>query len=122
MNIPIKEIKRIREELNFTHIVIFGVDANNKQYVATHGLTAKNAKEAAEAGNKLKSVLGWPEALCNDKPLERICKNCNWYEPDYGIFCANGWTRDGSDGYCLLEPEKIPTKANSKCSFFEPRI
>ena len=122
MNISIKKVKQIREELKLTHIVIFGVDANGRQYVATHGETEKNAKEAAIAGNKLKSVLGWPDYLCHDKPLERKCGNCEYYEPDYGIFTANGWTQDGSKGKCLLTPYKTPTIIKSKCSAFEPKL
>ena len=95
MNIAIKKVKQIREELGFIHLIIFGIDENGKQYVATHRLSKKDAKEAAEAGNRLKLCLGWPENLCRSKPLERICKNCEWYEPDYGIYCATGWTEDG---------------------------
>ena len=76
MGISIKKVKEIREELQLTHIIIFGIGKDGKQYVATHGKTVKNSKEAAEAGNHLKKMLGWPDNLCKDVPLERICKNC----------------------------------------------
>ena len=85
MTIPISEAKNIREQLGMTHVVIFAVDKNGKQYVVTHGETIHNAKEAAKAGNKLKDVLGWPKDLCKSTPLPRIHKNCIYYEADYGI-------------------------------------
>lgn len=33
------------------------------------------------------------------------CGNCRYYQPDYGTWCMNGWTGDGSNGRCLLEPQ-----------------
>lgn len=119
--IPIKEAKRIREELGLTHIVIFGVNAEGQQHVATHGETRQNAREAAKAGNKLKAALGWPEDLCKAQPLERICKNCAYYKPDYGMWCFNGWSGDGSRGDCLVEPKTQRVGAESGCRYFEPR-
>jgi hypothetical protein len=35
------------------------------------------------------------------------CKECRYYKPDYGIFTATGWTGDGSNGYCCVEPKRI---------------
>ena len=34
------------------------------------------------------------------------CKDCRYYEPYYGTFTGTGWTRDGSSGYCYVEPKK----------------
>jgi hypothetical protein len=28
------------------------------------------------------------------------------YKPDHGLCCANGWTTDGSSGFCTLESVK----------------
>ena len=38
---------------------------------------------------------------------EKTCRNCAYYKPDYGIFCVNGWSRDGSTGYCYWEPKRL---------------
>jgi hypothetical protein len=122
MNVGIARVKRWREEIGATHLVVFAVDKDGQQVVATHGQTERNAKEAAKAGNKLKSALGWPETLCHANPLERICKNCTFYKPDYGIHCFNGWSGDGSRGRCLATPTHPPltTSADDKCAQFEP--
>ena len=120
--ISVKETKRIREHLNCTHIVIFGVDENGNQHVATHGETAQNAIEAAKAGNNLKEALGWDSALCRSMPVTRNCKNCFYYKPDYGHHCMNGWSQDGSTGHCEYEIENIATDAESKCHCFQPKV
>ena len=54
--------------------------------------------------------------------MDKICKNCFYYEPDYGIFCANGWSQDGSAGYCLFMPKEVKKEASSKCSNFRPKF
>lgn len=93
MKIKISEVKKIREELNMTHLVIFAIDKNNNYHVATHGDTVFHAKEAAEAGNNLKKKLGFPDNLCKSKPLERIHRNCEFYKQgrpggyEYGLCC-----------------------------------
>jgi hypothetical protein len=120
MSIPISQAKQIREQLGATHLVIFAVDSAGIQHVATHGLTEQNAKEAAKAGNKLKAALGWDDALCHARPLQRICKNCTYYKPDYGTWCFNGWSGDGSEGWCQVMPERVGVDAKGKCSLFEP--
>lgn len=48
-----------------------------------------------------------PETKTPTQNIKPVCKNCIYYEPDYGIFCVNGWSKDGSKGYCNLEPKKI---------------
>lgn len=121
-NMPISKAKEIREELGLTHIVIFGVDEDGNQYVATHGLSDQNAREAAIAGNKLKTALGWPENLCKDKPLARVHKNCAFYKQDFGMHCFNGWTGDGREGYCLAFPDSRKKYDGEEhgCIYFQP--
>jgi len=104
--ISIPKVKAIREDLGATHLVVFAIAENGQQHIATHGKTQVNANEAAKAGNKLKVALGWPGDLCTAAPLERKCKNCDFYKPDYGIHCCNGWSQDGSHGFCLYEPKE----------------
>jgi len=123
MNINIAQAKEWRESIDATHLVVFAVSRDGRQHVATHGETERNAKEAAKAGNRLKAALGWPGDLCQAKPVERKCKNCSFYKPDYGVFCFNGWSGDGSSGHCLwLAHPRVATRRDDKCSNFEPRI
>lgn len=79
--ITVKRAKELREEFGFTHLIIFGVDKEGNQHLATHGNNKINAEESAKAGNIIKENLGWPKDLCNSKPLERICNNCDFWEP-----------------------------------------
>ena len=49
-----------------------------------------------------------------------ICKGCRFYEPDYGIFTATGWTRNGSEGLCHIEPRAIRVYGERiACRYFE---
>ena len=120
-SISIATAKEIRETLDATHLVIFAVGADGVQHVATHGATAQNAQQAADAGNRLKTALGWPEKLCTTKPLARRCENCAFWKVDYGMHCMNGWTGDGSEGYCRYEVKQVKTAKDSICHHFEPR-
>lgn len=103
--IPIKKAKQIRVELGLTHLVIFGITPDGIQHVATHGDSKLNANEAANAGNKLKKELGWPLDLCNSKPIERICENCEYWQRNeihYSERIPKPWP-----GKCLWLPQKI---------------
>jgi len=47
------------------------------------------------------------------------CKDCLYYEPDYGMFTATGWTGDGSKGYCCLEPKRVFVDGKRiRCRYF----
>ena len=84
-NIPIKLGKVFREQLGWSHFVMFGIDKNGMQHVVTHGEMKVDAKEAADFGNKLKKAAQWPENLCRDKPLERRCPNCAYCQETSGF-------------------------------------
>ena len=124
MKLKISQVKTWRESINATHLIVFFILDDGSQHVATHGKTPKNAIEAANMGNGLKTTLGWPEALCHEKPLERICKNCTYYKPDYGVHCFNGLSRDGTDGHCLNKPTNARPRVleSDMCSLFEPKL
>lgn len=48
-----------------------------------------------------------------------ICKECLYYEPDYGTWGVFGWSKDGSKGYCCVEPKRILVDGNRvKCRYF----
>ena len=121
MRISIQDIKAIRENMGVTHLVVFAIAPDGSQHVATHGEMECDAKEAAEAGNKLKHALGWPDELCRDKPLQRIHDNCAFYEKDWGIHCFNGWSGDGRHGFCCIEQKKVSVIGEERaCKEFQP--
>ena len=122
MDIKINAAKEIADEYGWPVVVIFAADYDGQQHVTTYGTTNLDSKNAAKAGNNLKKSLGWPENLCQSVPVERICENCRFYDPDYGIHCFNGWSGDGSSGWCLVEPGKEKREGkNVACRFFEGR-
>jgi hypothetical protein len=119
--ITIKKGKEIREDLGMAQLIIFAIDEKGIQHVVTHGKTVADAREAAAAGNNLKHHLGWPTDLCRSSALERICKNCHFFKPDYGTYCFNGWSGDGSKGNCSLEPRLVQVTQGQGCRQFEPK-
>jgi hypothetical protein len=117
--IPIKKVKQIREDLNLSAIVIYGIDAEGREHVSTHGKMRLEASIAAELGNKLKKILDWPANKCNSKPLERICSHCEYWQRGYhrpgDVILAN------QDGKCLYEPAKVLRyEKDTACGRFEP--
>ena len=121
MSIPIAEAKRIREKLGATHLVLFAIDQEGSQVVATHGQTTAQAKEAAAAGNKLKAALGWPTDLCQAKPLDRTCGNCAYFQKERGTFYMNSGYDERVYGHCMAEPKPIGRAATDcACLHFEP--
>lgn len=47
------------------------------------------------------------------------CKDCKYYKADWGMWCVNGWSKDGSTGWCRYEPAHIATRGNDECSHFD---
>jgi len=119
--IKISEAKKIREQFEFTHLVIFGIGKDNRQHVATHGDTQAHAKEAAKLGDELKKLLNWPDHLCNSKPLERICENCSFFQRGYHR--PGDVIQSNMHGKCMFNPEPIKRyEQNRACGNFEPII
>jgi len=117
--ISIKEAKEIREQYNYTQLVILGVKKDGSQCIATSGDTTTNAQCAADLGNYFKKKLDWPDKKCHTKPLERICKKCSfWKDLHY----------DRSEpipyylkGLCYYEPVKADRCENDiSCIHFDP--
>jgi hypothetical protein len=67
MEIAIEKAKSIREELGATHLVILAADSAG-DCVATHGDTERHSLAAANTGNELKKLLGFPESMTNSQP------------------------------------------------------
>lgn len=52
---------------------------------------------------------------------EECCGNCRYYKPDYGVFCVNGWSQDGTKGDCTVEPVKVRTTVEGFCRHFDKK-
>lgn len=121
MEISIKKIKEIRENLDLTHLVIFGIDSTGEHHVATHGRSRIHAIEAAEMGNSLKEELEWAKALCRSRPLDRICEHCDFWQ--YHKIEPGDRVPENLPGECLFEPDKHARRAKDRaCSCFEPKV
>ena len=48
------------------------------------------------------------------------CKECLYYEPDYGTWGVFGWSGDDSKGYCCVEQVFVDGK-RVKCRYFLPK-
>jgi len=52
-----------------------------------------------------------------------ICKECLYYEPDYGTWGVFGWSGDGTKGYCCVEPKRVFVDGNRiKCRYFLSKV
>jgi hypothetical protein len=107
--------KIFREQLRWTHFVMFGIDEDGTQHVVTHGKTESDANECATFGNKLKKEIRWPADLCRSKPLERVCKNCSYSKSHRCL--------DSHYYVCYLERKTIEVDRDRRaCRDFEPRV
>ncbi len=62
MNIPIKALEELSKKYGYDHIICFATKGKT-QYVATYGRTIEECDQAAQFGDKMKDMLGWPESL-----------------------------------------------------------
>ena len=64
MRIPIKALKELAQKYDLSHVIIFAHDRDGEtDRIATYGWTIVQCSEAADFGNRLKDVLGWPASL-----------------------------------------------------------
>ncbi len=61
--VTISELQEIATRHGYTHIVMLSIKPGNFQFVATFGETIEQSDQAAQMGNRLKDLLGWPERL-----------------------------------------------------------
>lgn len=119
--IKINEIRRIREQLHFTHLVIFGIDESGTHHVLTHGKTRNNAIQAARIGNDLKEKMNWPISSCNTAPLERICSNCDFWQRGYHR--PGDVIQDNQVGKCIFRSDPVVRfEKDIGCGIFSPII
>ncbi|MFA6159166.1 MAG: hypothetical protein WC763_06110 [Candidatus Paceibacterota bacterium] len=70
VGIPISAAQRIADEFDKNQVIIVTWDAKHgKTHVTTYGRTKEECEQAAVGGNLVKRALGWPENLCNAKPV-----------------------------------------------------
>ncbi len=64
MHIPIKALKKLANEYNLSHIVLFAHHPDeNKDHIVTYGKTLEACSQAADFGNTLKDHMDWPKSL-----------------------------------------------------------
>jgi hypothetical protein len=51
--------------------------------------------------------------------MQEKCKNCKFWEKDYGYWTFTGWTQMHSNkGFCHFDPHLIPKTENDFCYHF----
>lgn len=87
--IPIAAAKVIAKKYGYTQVIIHAFDSETgTQHVTTYGKNLKECEQAAEGGNQIKRLCGWPEELCNAVPnkktasmtIESIKDSDGWME------------------------------------------
>ena len=70
LEIKIEDAKKLAKDLGCTEIVIYGCDRDSGiESVATYGVSKEDGNEAADKGNEIKRLMGWPEEYCHAKPI-----------------------------------------------------
>jgi hypothetical protein len=73
-NLPVSIAKKVADDNNLKQVIILGWDGETT-HVITYGQTINDCDQAAQGGNKLKRVLGWPESLNANPPrVESLLK------------------------------------------------
>lgn len=76
MNIPFEAVQKLAEEFGLTRAILFAHDPSGKDHIVTWGASTIDSSNAAEFGNSLKRVMGWPDSLqCTSPKIEKLC---NW--------------------------------------------
>ena len=54
--------------------------------------------------------------------MQKTCKECIYYKPDYGVHCFNGWSDpEGLTGKCMVEPKPVFREAHQVCRHFKEK-
>lgn len=70
--LPIKALKDLAKEQGLSHAILFAYDGE-LNHVVTYGQAVEECSQAADFGNELKKVLGWPETLrAQPSTVERL--------------------------------------------------
>lgn len=67
--IPLAAARAFMKAWNKDQVIILTWDkAHGRTSVTTYGRTVDDCVQAADGGNKMKKVMGWPDELCHAKP------------------------------------------------------
>ena len=62
--LPIDMLKPLAERYNLAHVILFAhSEIEGRDHIVTFGVTIAQSAQAAEFGNRLKGILGWPASL-----------------------------------------------------------
>lgn len=83
--IPISAAKLVADKHDCRQVIILAWDGK-LTHVVTYGKTLEDCDQAAQGGNKIKKVLGWPESLCQDEPsrVKKLKERIKELENKYG--------------------------------------
>lgn len=65
--IPISAAKKLAQEFDLKQVILTAWDGE-RTHVVTYGKSLEECKQAAQGGNLIKKVLGFPEEMCADMP------------------------------------------------------
>jgi hypothetical protein len=64
MKIPVDALREFAQRYDLSHVIVLAHDCDGTtDHVATYGRTVEQCAQAANFGNRLKDVLGWPKSL-----------------------------------------------------------
>lgn len=95
--IPISDAKKLGKERGYQQIIIAGWDGEtNVTTITTWGDSKTDCEQAAQGGNLIKAVLGWPDGMCNDQPDHVVATGLKT-NPFQHWLRSQGYTRKGGD-------------------------
>lgn len=64
MRIPIQTLKDLAKIYDLSHLILFAHHPESKDdHIVTYGKSVEDCSQAADFGNLIKDLLGWPESL-----------------------------------------------------------
>jgi hypothetical protein len=74
IDIPIMAAKAVAEMYDKDQVIIVAWDNTHRRtHVTTYGKGIRNAKQAAQGGNKIRRSLGFPEEMCHEQVDRDLC-------------------------------------------------
>ncbi len=69
LEVKIEYAKKLAKDLGYSEVIIYAYDKETDiESVTTYGVTKEDCEDAAEIGNDIKRLMGWPKEFCNTKP------------------------------------------------------
>jgi len=97
MRIPVEHLKRFSSEHGLSHAILFAWDGE-AEHVVTYGKTIEACSQAADFGNRMKHMLGWPDSLqAQSSRMKRLQARLKEAEDELTeIRCKNEWLKGKS--------------------------